>query len=188
MNRLLGLIVVATLAGCYESRSQVADYSRREYETATQEVGRRYWITDSIVGVSVCDSPDLRTQSCSFHKSGSFVVTGIVAAGSRNYYALRFDDGASGYHEVMPFSLRQSTSFSAIDPAVAAAECRRRGSPRIGMTVDQVFATCWGRPTSVNRTETAGIVSDQFVYSGRDAYVYVANGVVTAIQSSGRLR
>jgi hypothetical protein len=26
-----------------------------------------------------------------------------------------------------------------------AAECKRRGDPRVGMTAEQVEATCWGQ-------------------------------------------
>jgi hypothetical protein len=50
------------------------------------------------------------------------------------------------------------------DPVKAAAECKRRGDPRFGVTAKQVEATCWGKPDHVNRTETAGVISDQHVY------------------------
>jgi hypothetical protein len=65
----------------------------------------------------------------------------------------------------------------------------RCGPPRtrIGMTAKQVEATCWGKPEHVNRTQTAGVISDQYVYSnGR--YVYLHNGIVTSIQATGTLR
>jgi hypothetical protein len=72
------------------------------------------------------------------------------------------------------------------DPAVTAADCKRRGNPRVGMTVQQAVATCWGKPDTVNRTENAGGVFDQYVYEGRfsNRYLYFRNGVLTSIQTS----
>jgi hypothetical protein len=51
--------------------------------------------------------------------------------------------------------------------------------PAIGMTADEV-RSIWGIPTDVNRTETVNGVSEQWVYT--NGYVYLDNGVVTAIQ------
>jgi hypothetical protein len=73
------------------------------------------------------------------------------------------------------------------DPVKAAAECERCGDPRFGVTAKQVEATCWGKPDHVNRTETAGVISDQYVH-GDSRYVYLRNGIVTSIQASGTLR
>lgn len=53
--------------------------------------------------------------------------------------------------------------------------------PQIGMTADQLLASSWGKPDSVNRTTTAYSVSEQWVYMF--GYVYVENGIVTAIQN-----
>jgi hypothetical protein len=56
----------------------------------------------------------------------------------------------------------------------------------VGMTANQV-RQAWGDPMSVNHTRTAAGASEQWVYDlGR--YVYVDNGVVTAVQAttSGR--
>jgi len=53
--------------------------------------------------------------------------------------------------------------------------------PQIGMSADEVITTPWGKPKNVNRTTTAYGVNEQWVYSsGR--YVYLDNGIVTAIQ------
>ena len=52
---------------------------------------------------------------------------------------------------------------------------------RIGMTAAEVLETSWGKPQSVNRTTTASGVSEQWVYSS-GKYVYIDNGIVTAIQ------
>jgi hypothetical protein len=100
-----------------------------------------------------------------------------------HYCHVTLDDGRTGYIETGGL-LAYATD---VDPVKAAADCKRRGDPRIGMTAKQVEATCWGKPEHVNRTETAGAISDQYVYSN-DRYVYLHNGIVTSIQASGTLR
>jgi hypothetical protein len=75
-------------------------------------------------------------------------------------------------------------SASETDPAIAAAECKRRGEPRLGMNAKQLEATCWGKPDHINRRQTAKGIRDQYVYlSGR--YVDLHNGIVTSIDQGG---
>jgi hypothetical protein len=52
------------------------------------------------------------------------------------------------------------------------------------MTKAQVFATCWGKPHSINTTRTASGTREQLVYRAGDwaGYIYLTDGVVTAIQ------
>lgn len=56
---------------------------------------------------------------------------------------------------------------------------------RIGFTKAQVLES-WGNPYDVNRTVTAGMVSEQWRYGnyghGNVRYVYFENGILTAIQ------
>lgn len=56
----------------------------------------------------------------------------------------------------------------------------------VGMTADEVIKS-WGNPNKVNRTVAARSVSEQWIYrrgtSGDDQYIYLDEGVVTAIQS-----
>jgi hypothetical protein len=56
------------------------------------------------------------------------------------------DDGRAGY--ILTYDLLGHATD--IDPVKAAAECKRRGDPHIGMTAKQVEATCWGKPDHVN--------------------------------------
>jgi hypothetical protein len=51
----------------------------------------------------------------------------------------------------------------------------------IGMTKDQAIAA-WGRPNDINKTITAVVTSEQWVY-GQRSYLYFDNGVLTAIQN-----
>lgn len=64
------------------------------------------------------------------------------------------------------------------------ARCAKLGGARIGMTAVQVRASCWGKPDRVNDTLTARGENSQWVYRG--GYVYLTDGVVTAIQTSGK--
>lgn len=51
----------------------------------------------------------------------------------------------------------------------------------VGMTAAQV-RQAWGEPQSINRTQSARGTEEQWVY-GLGYYVYVFNGVVTAVQT-----
>lgn len=53
--------------------------------------------------------------------------------------------------------------------------------PRIGMTAEEVENSTWGKPDKINKTTTEYGVSEQWVYDiGK--YIYLDNGIVTAIQ------
>jgi hypothetical protein len=67
--------------------------------------------------------------------------------------------------------------------SAAAAKARaRKGGVRIGMTTNQVLASNWGRPRSVNRTVTARGTTEQWVY-GDGNYLYFEDGVLVTIQN-----
>lgn len=54
--------------------------------------------------------------------------------------------------------------------------------PAIGMSEYEASNTMWGRPESINRTETRHGTREQWVY-GEGRYLYLENGRVTAISS-----
>jgi len=54
-------------------------------------------------------------------------------------------------------------------------------APYIGMTASQVEDSTWGKPNDINKTTTQFGVNEQWVYSN-DKYIYLEDGVVTAIQ------
>lgn len=56
-----------------------------------------------------------------------------------------------------------------------------KGKIWIGAT-GKLAELSWGRPKSVNRTTTAGTVSEQWVYPS-ESYLYLENGCVIAIQN-----
>lgn len=51
----------------------------------------------------------------------------------------------------------------------------------IGMTKEEVLASSWGRPQSINTTTYSFGVHEQWVYGG--GYLYFENGILTAIQN-----
>lgn len=55
--------------------------------------------------------------------------------------------------------------------------------PKIGMSAKEVEKTSWGKPDQINETKTRYGVHEQWVYDGK-GYVYLDDGVVTAIQTS----
>jgi len=57
----------------------------------------------------------------------------------------------------------------------------KKSGVQIGMTANEVRASSWGAPKDINRTTTVNGVREQWVYSG--GYLYLTNGVVTAIQN-----
>lgn len=148
--------------------------------------GQSLWVNRS---VQVCARPLVASPlaECQFIRQGNRLIIREVLTGHDYphppFYHVDIAGGISGY--VMESKLLAGATTT--DPAKAAADCRSRGDPQIGMGYAELIQTCWGKPLHVNRTETAGGVSDQYVYSG-GRYVYIRNGVVTAIQATGRLR
>lgn len=54
--------------------------------------------------------------------------------------------------------------------------------PSIGMTAEEVRNSQWGEPEKINKTTTASTIHEQWVYSN-NRYIYLDNGIVTAIQN-----
>ena len=65
--------------------------------------------------------------------------------------------------------------------ASIAKEKRSKGVS-IGMSKEDVLASKWGRPESVNKTTGSYGTHEQWVYGGRN-YLYFENGVLTTIQN-----
>lgn len=183
------LAIAVALSGCAggPSPTQAGALAQRfAQEKAKYEanVGKNFWVQ---MDVRLCQKPIASSPDCTIISSPTRLTLdrideGVVEAGDA-YCHVTLDDGRAGY--VGCFVLMAQTTD--IDPAVAAAECKRRGNPRVGMTAKQVEASCWGKPDHVNRRQTARATTDQYVY-GDGRYVHLRNGIVTSIQASGTLR
>jgi len=77
--------------------------------------------------------------------------------------------------------VRRVSEIEAMIDHLAAADRERvlEGKVWIGASAEAVEAA-WGRPRDINSTTTAAGRTEQWVYSGN--YVYLENGIVTAIQ------
>jgi hypothetical protein len=53
--------------------------------------------------------------------------------------------------------------------------------PRIGMSEEEVLASCWGKPQNRRRTGVEGLMRDQWIY-GDGRYLYFDNGRLFAIE------
>lgn len=58
-----------------------------------------------------------------------------------------------------------------------------RGPVVIGMSHEQVLASSWGKPKSINKTITGSTVHEQWIYSST-RFLYFQNGVLITIQTS----
>lgn len=182
------LAITVALIGCTNpavDRPAAQTTLTSRYES---EVGKTMWVEH---GLFACSKAGAGGQCAGLPAKTKFQIVGLAegtisAAGATvsdgvPYYRLQLDDGRIVY------ATAPMIGITDIDPDVAAAECTRKGAPRIGMTFKQVEATCWGRPDHVNRRQTAGATSEQYVY-GDGRFVYFHNGVVTSVQTRGTLR
>jgi hypothetical protein len=150
-------------------------------------VGKDYWVTGSL---QLCKGPT-SIDCLEFAKAGAHLkVDGLVpnhwvdnygTASDDPYFHIALDDGRSSFTDAKIFSVLTTT----IDPVVAAAECNKKGDPKLGMNAKQVAATCWGPPAYVNTKIRITGKFEQYVY-GDNKFVYLKDGIVTSISVKGR--
>jgi hypothetical protein len=193
---IIGLLALVAVANCTRSNTAVLESVNRESfllwkSIEERNVGKTFWLARDLL---VCEKPTLTTETkCEkVDRNSRLEVDGIEQGfneenGVRHssgmaYYHVKVADGRSGYVLNTSFD----GSATTIDLDKIAAECKRRGEPRVGMTGKQVEATCWGKPDHVDRLKTVQGVTDRYVYEkGR---VVLHNGVVTSIKTSGTVR
>jgi hypothetical protein len=149
-----------------------------------QDVGETRWIKRG--SVIACPQPraaDVGLVGCFSVNHGGMTVEGTAPnrVGITSLL-VRFDDGRRGYIDSGAFIVAETRGERA-SAAAASKACERRGGVGVGMTRDQLYASCWGRPARINVTITAEGRREQLVYRGRN-YVYLTDGVVTAIQTA----
>jgi hypothetical protein len=151
-------------------------------------VGKDYWVVSDFF--LLCDGPT-STRCSEFLQPGThFKIDGLVPNHSEiagistdnPFFHVVTDDGRSGFIGADG----EPTGVTTVDPKVAAAECRKKGDPKLGMNAAQVAATCWGPPSYVNTKIRKNGKFEQYVY-GDNKFVYLRNGVVTSISVKGRL-
>ena len=186
---VVAMVAFSGLAGCSSAAERAAAKFALEKPKYEPDVGKDYWVQGEVL---LCSGPATLPSDCNplpvnTHLKIDDVVEGYIKANSAiiyyddsAYYHVVLDDGRTGYTAAFDFR----SEATDIDPAFVAAECKRRGEPRLGMSVSQVEATCWGTPDHINRRQTAKGIHEQFVYPGK-RYVDLHNGIVTSIDIGG---
>jgi hypothetical protein len=155
----------------------------REKAAYESNIGKDYWVN---LVVLLCPTPTVgnRSTCATLVKPIKLHLDGIEKGEfGRPYFHATLTDGRSGYFPASDLQL----TLTGVDLEKAAAECKRRGNPRVGMSAKQVVATCWGKPDHVDHRETPRGVSERYVYDG-GRHVLFHNGIVTSVQTSGELR
>jgi hypothetical protein len=177
---LCGLLAITACS----STPRVQRPTVSEYAPERTNVGKALWITGAL---RVCQTPQREGSDCEDLPTGQKILITNVVAGTapaakgvpiEKYYQISYGDQRSGFS--LTSAIQAMTTNR--DPQIVASECQKSGLPRVGMTVEQVVATCWGRPNKVNRTQVGGVINDEFVYA--NASVYLRDGVVTSIRPS----
>ena len=125
-----------------------------------------------------------------FSGCGSFqsVLTHLESTGAISPAETTAPSSASANQNSAPErSAPETTARIAARPegAAAKAACDRGKAISVGMTVNEVYASCWGKPKNVNTSVLGSTKMEMLFYEGYN-YVYLENGIVKSIESSGR--
>jgi hypothetical protein len=158
-----------------------------EVERAQKDIGTKRWFRATGT-TSLCKVADLK--ECRSITSGTAVVEAVeardIGASPTRFvepvYLVVLEDGSRGYLGASDFTRMNDEAVHRRELA-EKAECDRRGGIAVGMPSKQVEASCWGKPTRINRTDTASGSHEQWVYPGYN-YVHLNNGVVSSISTS----
>lgn len=178
---VLACVMLGGLAGCAAAAkpdlTPVTSSSLPGMQKYNSYIGKDYWV---IVGVlQLCEGPT-SLQCSEFLQRGTHLkVDGLVPNHSEvgstsiddQYFHVIMDDGRSGFVDGTLLPIGTTT----VDPKVAAAECKKKGEPKLGMNAAQVSATCWGPPNDVNTKIRKTGKYEQYVY-GDNKFVYLRDG------------
>jgi hypothetical protein len=132
------LIALATMTDCAK-RPPSVDFEKSFLEEKAKyepNLGKTYWLLGSRF---LCPRPTTNVIDCtSIPPTSKLELDGIERGiTSDAHYHVKLEDGRTGYIEAFGL-IRFATD---VDPMQAAAECKRRGDPRVGMSAKQLVAT-----------------------------------------------
>lgn len=78
-----------------------------------------------------------------------------------------------------------TAGVSAPATPVSRVGCDRSKAISVGMTASDVYASCWGRPRNINTSVVGSTKVETLFYDGYN-YIYMENGIVKSIETSGR--
>jgi hypothetical protein len=175
----LGLIV-AILVGA--SACQTTEPAVQEKLTTDAYVAQKRWVRPGPYSLSLCENTPTgnKTDNCRVVKDGRFLVLRAIGQGDADAYEIKFDNGKTGFVTSLATTDNEEQHSERVRKK---AECDRRGNAAVGMTREQVYASCWGRPYTVNTTIGPSYSrNEQFVY-GPDQSLNLENGIVRSIQA-----
>lgn len=185
MNKagICALLLQTALAGCATSPPTVP---QTHPVSSFQQFGEKRWFSPKFA-VEACDGPrdwskPLTAGNCRTMKQGSFTVIrpGATRHGVSFGYYIRID-GEDRERFIDSLALTDSEEIHRANMAEKAA-CDKKGGVRVGMTREQVYASCWGKPGRINTTTGSYGTHEQLVYGS--SYLYLENGVLRTIQTS----
>lgn len=103
------------------------------------------------------------------------------------WYVMSEEDGNRCITKIYSFdkkntiTFKDSTAFTKEELESRLEKSQSIPVPSIGMTTEEVLASTWGEPEKINRTTFSWGTFEQWVYEGH-RYIYLDNGIVTAIQ------
>jgi hypothetical protein len=152
-----------------------------------QYVGKRLWVAipagnPNTVEATLTRGDWTTSRTLKLKTGASFLVAGIEnpESGSPDYRVKLADGRTAWVESASPFLVGFDPIASAKN---AAAECARRGQPKIGMTVLELTGTCWGKPRHIVKKTTASGTEERFLY-GLGHIVKLTDGRVSEIISS----
>jgi hypothetical protein len=132
-------------------------------------IGKRLWVVvppSNPFVVEVHPTPnDITYENALKLRTGSFLVKDVIPEKFGFTFVVTLPNGKTGYVGASHNYIFLATSDPVEDARKQREECERRGQPKIGMTMDEATATCWGKPHRVVKTTTAGGVQQDFIYT-----------------------
>ena len=89
--------------------------------------------------------------------------------------------------ETAPPARTPAATDGVVTAAVAPPRigCDRNRAISVGMSVADVYKSCWGRPRNVSTSVLGSTKTETLFYDGYN-YIYLENGIVKSIETSGR--
>lgn len=175
---IFACVTLCGLAGCSRALkvdlTPVASSPLPSMQVYNGYVGKEYWV--SAKSYQLCEGPTSLHCSQFLDQGTHLKVDSLVPNHSEvagksiddPYFHVVLDDGRSGFVAADIFPAMTTT----VDPAVAAAECKKKGDPKLGMNAKQVAATCWGPPAYVNTKIRQSGKYEQYVYGDNKLYTF----------------
>jgi len=169
INEVIPLLDTRTTESFKEARYKLIEFRYiSQMNWKDEEVQTLYWYADSMIDVLAGDTLLYEFQDISPDYNGVYhkqIISEMLKHMSKEEWKTKYEENRPIVETV------QATFGREIG----------RSAPAIGMTAQQVLDSQWGKPTKINKTITANVIYEQWVYSV-DRYIYLENGIVVSIQ------